>query len=183
MKTVFASYFQKSKVFLYPFIDMKKTHSYTPVETYVRWKNIYKLSDKKLICEYKIRPSKKFKTFEKRYISTNPYLEDIVYLSDKHIICVYNMNKFDDEFIYFIKGEYSKFKQVYKEKILDFYMDDGKKNKYVDSYLYPEQYHKMYAKELNVELSIIKDTYELCNKPDLEKETFNGVKPDKILYI
>lgn len=183
MNSVFANYFQKSKVFLYPLIDMKKTYKYTPIETYVRWQNVYKLSDKKLICEYKIRPSKRFKDFEKKYIATNPYIEDIIYLSEKQMVCVYDMSKFEEEFICFVKGEYSKFKQSYKEKIIDFYREKGKKNKYVDSYLYPHEYHEMYADELDVELSIIMDTYELCNKPDLEKETFDGVKPDKILYI
>jgi hypothetical protein len=183
MNSVFANYFQKSKVFLYPLIEMKKTHTYTPVETYVRWKNNFKLSDKKLICEYKITPSKKFNTFEKKYIRVNSYLDDIVYLSESKMVCIYDMSKFEDEFIYFIKGEYSKFKQVYKEKVLNFYREDGNKNKYVDSYLFPKKYHEMYAKELDVDLSLIENTFELCNKPDLEKETFNGVKPDKILYI
>tara|TARA_Y100000592_G_scaffold93384_1_gene156511 strand:- start:2026 stop:2577 length:552 start_codon:yes stop_codon:yes gene_type:complete len=183
MNSVFANYFQKSKVFLYPLIDMKKNYKYTPIETYVRWQNIYKLSDKKLICEYKVRPSKRFNTFEKKYIRGNPYLDDIIYLSQSKMVCIYDMSKFEEEFIYFIKGEYSKFKHGYKEKVLDFYREDGKKNKYVDSYLFPEAYHKMYAKELDVDLSLIENTFELCNKPDLEKETFYGVKPDKIIYI
>tara|TARA_R100001460_G_scaffold89600_3_gene131138 strand:- start:719 stop:1270 length:552 start_codon:yes stop_codon:yes gene_type:complete len=183
MNSVFANYFQKSKVFLYPLIDMKKNYRYTPIETYVRWQNVYKLSDKKLICEYKVRPSKRFQTFEKKYIATNPYLENIIYLTEKQMVCIYDMSKFEDEFIYFIKGEYSKYKDIYKEKVLEFYEEKGKKNKYVDSYLFPEEYHEMYADELDVDLSIVQDTFELCNKPDLEKETFNGVKPNNILYI
>jgi len=183
MKSVFANYFQKSKVFLYPLIDMKKNYKYTPIETYVRWENVFKLSDKKLICEYKVKPSKAFKSFQDKYIAPNKYLEDIIYITENQMVCVYDLTKYEEEFVHFIKGEYSKFKDLSKEKIFFFYREEGKKNKYIDSYLYPKAYHKLYAEDLDVDISIIEDTYELCNKPDLEKETLNVKKPENLLYI
>ena len=171
MEAIFAKYFQKSKLFLYPLIDMRKTYKYTPVETYVCWKNAYTLSDQKLLCEYKIKTSKAFYTFEKKYIHNNEYLEDAVYVNDNHIIYVYDFSKFNEEFIYFIKGQYSQFKDYYKEKINKFYKDKTKVNKHVDSYLYPFDYHAEYSKALGVDIELIINTHELCNKPDLEKET------------
>ena len=39
------------------------------------------------------------------------------------------------------------------------------------SYLFPEKHFENYAALLNVEVEMLKEVGELCNKPDLEKES------------
>ena len=40
------------------------------------------------------------------------------------------------------------------------------------SYLYPDKYFDDYADILDVDIDMLKSVGELCNKPDLKKETF-----------
>lgn len=170
MNDTFSNYFQKSIVFLYPLLDMKNSYMYTPVETYICWENVYTISDKKLICRYNTDVTRSFKNFERKFVMPNKYLEDIIYLN-KCIIYIYDMNDFNEEYINFLKGKYSHFKENYKQKINKYYSKQNGNNESVDSYLYPVEYHEVYADKLNVDIKIIMDTFELCSKPDLDKET------------
>jgi hypothetical protein len=43
IKSLYKDYFQKSRVFLYPALEIKRGGSVTPVETYISWKNNYNL--------------------------------------------------------------------------------------------------------------------------------------------
>ena len=49
MKKVYAEYFQKSKVFLYPLLEIKKGVRYVPIETYIAWEGVCELKDEKFI--------------------------------------------------------------------------------------------------------------------------------------
>jgi hypothetical protein len=57
-----------------------------------------------------------------------------------------------------------------KKHILNFFGNKGTISEYVESYLYPEDYFKIYSEILKVPFENIKEVGELCNKPDLEKE-------------
>jgi hypothetical protein len=59
-----------------------------------------------------------------------------------------------------------------KQKILNFFSKNSASDN-LKSFLYPDQYHELYAKSLNVDINVIKKTYELCSKPNLELETFS----------
>ena len=53
IKTIYKKYFQKSKIFIYPLLDIKRGSPSVPTETYISWKENYNSEDIKLICLYK----------------------------------------------------------------------------------------------------------------------------------
>lgn len=67
IKSLYDRYFQKSKVFIYPLLGIKRGNSVVPIETYISWDGHYSSEDMKLICVYKIRTDAEYKTFEKTY--------------------------------------------------------------------------------------------------------------------
>ena len=52
MTGAYMQYFQKSKIFLYPLLDIRKGEEFVPVETYIYWDGLYDESDYKYICIY-----------------------------------------------------------------------------------------------------------------------------------
>jgi hypothetical protein len=65
LKSLYRDYFQKSRVFLYPMLEIKRGVSVTPIETYVSWDEHYKPEDRKFIVLYHLRNDKEFLNFEK----------------------------------------------------------------------------------------------------------------------
>ena len=63
MKKIYSDYFQKSKVFLYPLLEIKKGIRFVPIQTYVSWNDIYTKDMNKLLCLYQI--NKEDKTTQK----------------------------------------------------------------------------------------------------------------------
>ena len=49
---VYKKYFQKSKVFLYPLLDIPRGSKALPTETYMSWEDKYTSEDAKFICVY-----------------------------------------------------------------------------------------------------------------------------------
>ena len=76
IKQLYIEYIQKSRIFLYPALDIKRCSSVTPIETYVSWKDNYTVDDNKLICLYHIRQDQEFKTFEKIKLFANSKFDD-----------------------------------------------------------------------------------------------------------
>ena len=70
----------------------------------------------------------------------------------------------------FREGKYSKFAIETKQRISDFFGDVGTIADYIQSYIHPESFHELYAEHLGVPLETIEQVYELCSKPDLDKE-------------
>ena len=171
MKSIFSKYFQKSRVFLYPLINLRKGSGFKPQETYVIWDGVYRLRDVKLICTFANRQGRKLRNFETKYLIPNKLVDDVTYFDDG-CVAVFNLSTYKEDFKYFIDGKYSKFTFETKEIINKHFTSRGKVNKYVDSYLFPNEYHQKYAEDLDVDLDIIKDTFELCDKPDIKLETF-----------
>ena len=53
MKKIYSDYFQKSKVFLYPLLNIKKGVRFVPLETYTTWDPSHFPKDI-LVCAYAI---------------------------------------------------------------------------------------------------------------------------------
>lgn len=86
---VYTQYFQKSKVFLYPLLNLSNSITYTPVETYMYGED-YQLTDCKLLCLYEVKDDKQFKQFEIDYLLSNECFHDVKYLDDK-ILYVFDL--------------------------------------------------------------------------------------------
>ena len=78
MKEIYTDYFQKSKVFLYPLLKLKKGIAYVPIQTYVCSEHEYTVKDHKLLCEYHTKTTEKFVTFYNRHLKSHK-------LFNKHI--------------------------------------------------------------------------------------------------
>ena len=175
MKQIYKSYFQKSKVFLYPLLGIRKGVRYVPIETYVTWEENETTPKNSLICVYSIEEgsisNKTFQSFSESELKKNE-LYHSEYEIDNLKIFVFDLSFFKEDLKNFKKGKYSKFSILTKKIISDFFGDIGTISKYIESYLYPEKYYEIYSEILNISVSILEEVKELCDKPDLKKEDF-----------
>jgi hypothetical protein len=178
LKNLYREYFQKSKVFLYPLIGIKKGVMFVPDETYMGWENLYDVKDNKLILLYKI-PNKRFQKyqlFEENYLKQNKkYIGTIQLKGTKnicHLAVIFDLEVYKWDIKKLINGQYSKISLNAKETITDFFGEHGAIAEYVESYLHPTYWHGDYADLLNVSIETIEDAHELCDLPDLKKECF-----------
>lgn len=168
---LFNTYFQKSKVFLYPLLGIAKGIRFVPEQTYMAWKDHYHISDMKLICVYKNKLTKGYLKFEETKLFKNKYFFDYSRIgSDMHVY-IFDLSLFPQTLVAFTEGLYSKINEREKQTILDFFGEKGVIATTIESYLYPEYYHEDYAEKLNVSLELISKVHEVCDKPNLDKET------------
>jgi len=170
LNSVYKKYFQKSKVFLYPILGIKRGVSVIPVETYIGWQGYYGSEDMKLICVYDIRTDEEYKNFEKNILLTHSRLCDFVKVNSQAVL-TFDFSDLGDDWAHFINGRYSKISLNLKQKILSFFDKYSGNYAYMHSYLLPEKYFSNYAELLNVDVSMLIEVGELCTKPDLGKET------------
>jgi hypothetical protein len=170
LSSIYVKYFQKSKVFLYPLLEIKRGSSVTPKETYISWNKHYASEDMKLICVYDRRKDDEYKQFEKNVLLKHNRLVDYVII-DSEIVFVFDFSDLKEDWAHFINGKYSQFNIDLKHKILNFFEKYSGNYVYMQSYLMPEKYFDNYAELLNVDVEVIKSVGELCNFPNIEKET------------
>ena len=170
LNSVYKKYFQKSKVFLYPLLGIKRGVSVVPTETYVSWKGYYNSEDMKLICVYDIRKDDEYKNFEKSILLTHNRLSDFVKVGSQAVL-TFDFSDLGDDWFHFINGKYSKISMNLKQKILTFFDKYSGNYAYMHSYLIPEKYFNNYAELLDVEPEMLIQVGELCTKPDIDKET------------
>ena len=180
MKQTYKSYFQKSKVFLYPLLGIKKGIRFVPIETYIKWDHPH-LPENILVCSYavnrdttneeEIKRSQAFDIFVKEHLEKNELFHTRHYTKDlQHII--FDLSFFKSDLQKFREGKYSEFSIITKRIITEFFGISGILSEYIESYLYPEKYYEIYSDILNVPVSILEEVKELCDKPNLEKEDF-----------
>ena len=76
VKSIYTKYFQKSKVFLYPLLGIKRGVKIIPSETYLAWDDV-KAEDMKLICLYHPNKSNEYEKYEKEILLKHNRLHDI----------------------------------------------------------------------------------------------------------
>lgn len=168
---VYLEYFQKSKVFLYPLLKIKKGITRVPIQTYVAWDNVYSTNDLKFLCEYKTKQTPKFNSFAKSHLLNHSLLEEVIELNENTQLFIFDFSKFKSDYNKFLKGKYSQYSLDSKISIIDFFGTQDKIGSYVEGFLTPEGVHDEYAESLGVDIKSIEDIYEVCTPPNLEKET------------
>ena len=168
---VYLEYFQKSKVFLYPLLKIKKGITRVPIQTYIAWDNVYSTNDLKFLCEYKTKQTPKFNSFAKSHLLNHSLLEEVIELNENTQLFIFDFSKFKSDYNKFLKGKYSQYSLDSKISIIDFFGTQDKIGSYVEGFLTPEGVHDEYAESLGVDIKSIEDIYEVCTPPDLEKET------------
>jgi hypothetical protein len=177
----YTEYFQKSKVFLYPLLDIKKNESYVPLEAYISWDGLFTTDDYKFIIIYSCPRHLKFKLFEDKILKKNKlYYKSFIINATRHG-CIFDLSEYEYDYNMFCAGKYSKFSQETKNKIIDYFGNVGQISEYIKSFLKPDEYHKLYANELGVNITTIEEVYEICSVPDLNKETLKEKIPDDLL--
>lgn len=167
---LYRKYFQKSKIFLYPLLGIKRGTSVVPSETYVAWNKKVNSEDMKLVCIYYTRTDNEYLQFEKNVLLKHNRLVDFVKVDEEKLVITFNFSDLSDDWSYFLEGKYSKMNLNTKRKILEFFDKKSGNYAYVESYLFPEKHFETYAKILGVDAEMLRSVGELCNKPDLDKE-------------
>jgi hypothetical protein len=184
LSSLYAQYFQKSKIFLYPLLDIKKGSSVTPVETYLSWTGNYTSEDAKLIVIYKTRDDEEYKRFEKHILLKHSRLFDFKVIGDT-VIAVFDFSDIKEDWDHLVNGKYSKLNAEIKRKVVAYFQDNSANHVYINSYLYPKDYYAIYSELLSVDEELLKSVEELCSKPDLEQEllqlTVQDLENTKIL--
>ena len=170
INTLYRKYFQKSKIFLYPLLDIKRGTSVVPSETYLSWGTSYSPEDMKLVCLYKPRTDSEYINFEKNVLLKHNRLCDYIKVDSESTIFTFDFSDLENDWMHFINGRYSKMSPEIKRKIINFFDKNSGNYNYVMSYLQPEKYFDDYAKLLNCSTELLESVGELCSKPDLEKE-------------
>jgi len=171
IKSLYREYFQKSRIFLYPALEIKRGSSVTPIETYISCNDIISPKDRKLICLYHLRDDKEYKTFEEQKLFNNKLFDDFKEAGDNQGLYIFNFNEYNKDWDNFLKGRYSKISPELKRKIKEFFRTNTSNSIYVDSYVNPDKYYDLYAELLGVNKEVLKKVGELCSGPDLEKES------------
>ena len=87
--------------------------------------------------------------------------------------CVYifDFNEYSADWDFLLLGKFSKLSQDYKSKIENFYGNKDPNYAYIESFLYPDKYFKMYSEIIGVNETLLKGVGELCSIPNFDKET------------
>lgn len=173
INTVYKTYFQKSRVFLYPILGIKRGGSVTPIETFMTWDSHYEKNDCKLISLYHIRDDEEFKQFEKTKLLNNKYFHDFVLVGDNKGVYVFDFSSIKDDFLNVVNGKYSKLNPNIKKIIMDYTGKNNSTTPYIESFLYPERYFQLYAELMGTDIELLRNVGELCSIPDLKKEALN----------
>ena len=172
IKSIYDRYFQKSKVFLYPLLGIKRGAKVIPSETYLAWNDSIKTEDMKLVCLYHpISKEYDFKNYENKILLKHTRLYDVQTIDLQNKLFVFDFSDLKDDWSHFISGNYSKMSKDTKAKILSFFEKNSANYIYMKSYLLPDKFFGDYAECLGVDADVLKSVGELCSKPDLEKET------------
>jgi hypothetical protein len=169
INALYKKYFQKSKIFVYPLLDIKRGTQIVPSETYLAWNNSYSPEDRKLICVYDTNQFE-YPDFEKTILLKHPRLHEYNKINEKQSIWVFDFSDLGSDWDYLIAGKYSRMSDKIKRKIVDFFDKHSGNHVYVTSYMFPKSFYNRYAEILNVPITLLEEVEELCDKPNLEKE-------------
>jgi len=170
INSLYKKYFQKSKIFLYPLLNIHSECTFKPLETYFSWDNVYSNEDLKLICVYHTPNMTTYINFEKNILLKHNRLYDYHKIDSTTSVYVFDFSDLSKDWNYIVTGKYSKINPVLKQKILSYFKNNMANKIYISSYLYPEVYYGNYAKLLGVNPELLEEVGELCTIPDLNKE-------------
>lgn len=168
---LYKSYFQKSKVLLYPFLGIKRGSIAIPEQTYMSWEGFYTPEDMKLIAVYPVRHDAEYLAFEKNVLLNHSRVCDFIKLNESQNVFTFDFSDQKYDWDKFKNGSYSQMSENFRRKIRDHFDKNSATYIYVDSYLFPDKYFSLYADLLGTEEGLLREVGELCSKPDLEKET------------
>lgn len=195
IESIYPTYVQKSKLFLYPALGIKRGLSESLIGTFMGYKNEIRLNENKLIALYYLREDMDFRMFESGFLTGNEYFIEKKVLPDNKAIYIFDFDRGDlkHNFKCVVNGKYSKITDSFKKVILEYYENNVIHHTYVHSFLYPDSYFELYAEFFITTLkdkkyieNLLRTVGELCSKPDLPKEILGfdpNYSPEKEFFI
>jgi hypothetical protein len=185
IKDIYSKYFQKSRSFLYPALNIRRDSSIVPIQSYLAWDDkissdqIICITDKKLILHYKLRSDQQFSRFEDQKLLNNVLFSDFIQLDSENGLYLFDFSEdYSDDWDHFLMGKYSQFSSKLKKQIANYFRKNKNSYVFMESFMHPEKYYGDYAEVLSVdpndkpEMELrLKVVGELCEKPDFKKET------------
>ena len=168
---LYKKYFQKSKIIMYPLLGIERGNI-APEEVYFSINGKIRPEDRKLICVYDPNSDEAYSTFKQEILVNHALLSYHLTNENGHELFIFDMNDFAKDWDNFLEGTYSKISDEVKTLIQDFFEKNSGNYIYINSFLYPEKWHKRYAEILDVPVSLLTEVIELTDKPDFERETF-----------
>lgn len=170
IKRLQKEYIQKSSIFLYPHLRIKKGVTIIPIQTYMSWTEHYDVTDCKLICVYDLRRNKEFKAFEKKFLKGNQYYESSHKLNKNTIVYVFDFSSMKKDYQKVCAGKYSKLSLAFKIRISEFFQTTTGQHSYVLTYLVPNLFMDDYATLLGIDEELLHEVGELCSPPNKDLE-------------
>lgn len=172
LKKLYGKYFQKSKSFLYPALGIKKDSIYPPIQSYLGWEDKYVVTDHKLILSYYMREDKNWDSYLLNTIMKNKFFHEYHDIDGEILATSFDLSILSEDYQKVVFGKYSKLSKILKGRIREFYGYSSPEWAYMESFLYPDRYIPVYSRLLDVDEKHIRHTGELCDKPNLDLETF-----------
>ncbi len=166
---LYAQYFQKSKLFLYPLLGFERGLT-APEEVYFSWEGKYAPEDQKLIVVYSNLTNPFYQTLKSTKLSKHRLLKEIIPTMNDQEIYVFDFSSYATDWDNLIAGRYSKLSHKTKQTILDYFERYSGNYIYMHSFLFPNKWFKRYAEILDVPEELLVEVGELCDKPDWKKE-------------
>ena len=116
LNALYRKYFQKSKIFLYPILDIKKGSNIIPSQTYLGWKDKYIPEDMKLVCVYNTANTPTYLHFEKQTLLKHNRLCDFCKVDSTTSIYIFDFSDLKSDWHYLLNGAYSKINDELKRK-------------------------------------------------------------------
>ena len=143
-----------------------------PIQSYMSWQDNYGIKDYNLILTYKTSDKYEWKKYLVETLMANELFNDYHQTDDPSIVVLsFDLNCISKDYDHILAGKYSKLSKVLKKRIRDYYNYNSAEWAYMESFLFPDKYIPIYGKILDVEEEHIRFTGELCDLPDLDKET------------
>lgn len=178
IEKIYNKYFQKSRSFLLPMLGLKKACAFMPIQSYLAWEDKYSTKDYNLILTYHVSDKYEWEKYLVETLMANELFNDYHQTDDPSIIVLsFDLNCIATDYDHVLAGRYSKLSKVLKKRIRDYYNYNSAEWAYMESFLFPDKYIPIYGKILDVEEEHIRFTGELCDLPNLDKETLK-IKPD-----
>jgi hypothetical protein len=182
IESLLAEYFSKSKVFLFPALGLKNSEYSDDLKTFIAWEDRYTFNDYRLmVVKNGGRDNAEFIKFEKIYLQTSIYFEEMIFVNADLVAYIFNLQQLKTDWDFFLNAKYSQLSSNLKNRIKNYYGYDSTEWEYIRTYLYPQNYFKLYAEFLYIPserekgLMLIQSVGELCNPFDPKREVFTAV--------
>jgi hypothetical protein len=167
--SLYPSYYQKSKVFLYPALGHRKKGVIPPTQTYISWEEYIKPEDRKLILYYEDTINNEFERFAKLFLYAHQmYREE--HKRDQSGIYIFDLDSYTQDWDHFLKGRYSRLSGSLKKEILMHYETTSPEYPYVESFLYPQKYMLEYSQLYGVDIQVLQKVGEVTSIYDPVQE-------------